>query len=137
MHSVYRGAMIATRGIFVILLIAFCAGSALRASNPTSALGMNLSGNNAEMPFLNVLKLADGWYTEDSSGTDTREEPLLYSTFVDANHYPTSHDRRPVPCRTVPPTHFYPGSRVSNGGPRFASRRSLYVSGRRGLQLDN
>ena len=67
--------------------VAYAQGS---TTQPPSALGMNLSGAQEEMPFLNVLKLAGGWYTEDSSGTDTGEERSLYSTFVDSNHYPTS-----------------------------------------------
>ena len=61
--------------------------------NNTNTLGMNLAGGNGgdvEMPFLNVLKLSGGWYTETALGADTGEESTLYSTYADSNHYPTN-----------------------------------------------
>lgn len=56
-----------------------------------SILGQNLSTGQEEMPFLNVLKLAGGWYAEGCPGNcGQSDETLLYSSFLDANHYPTS-----------------------------------------------
>jgi hypothetical protein len=57
---------------------------------PPSTLGMNLSAAQEEMPFLNIMKGTNGWYTENSSSSDTEEETALYTNFIDSNQYPTS-----------------------------------------------
>jgi hypothetical protein len=70
-----------------------------------SSIGVDLSPST--VPFLNVLKNSGGWYTENSSGTDTGEEAALYSTFVNGNHYPTSLTTG-GPCPSGPcPSHTF------------------------------
>ena len=78
------------RIVTALLIVTCLSGHRAYGQTQTSSLGMELSGSSAEMPFLNILKLAGGWYPEDSSGKYTGEEHLLYSYFLDDNHYPTS-----------------------------------------------
>ncbi len=67
-----------------------------------SSLGMNLSGNQEEMPFLNVMKMTIGWFTENSSGVDTHEESSFYANCIDSNQYPTTLGA----CQSLP-THTF------------------------------
>ncbi len=58
----------------------------------TNLNAMNPNGGVAEMPFLNILKEATPWHTTTaiSVGSGTGEEKLLYTSFLDANGYPTT-----------------------------------------------
>ncbi len=78
----------------LISAVAFSSVHAVAQSpvNQTSPLGTNLAEvyyYSVEQPFLNVFKTAGGWSTVHN-GTDTGEEILLYTSFLDANGYPTT-----------------------------------------------
>ena len=77
---------------FVSLLGLSCIrATAQSAPNQASPLGTNLAGvsyYSAEQPFLNIFKTGPGWSTRNN-GTETGEEVLLYTSFLDANGYPT------------------------------------------------
>jgi len=80
-------------GVFVSLFCLSCVyATAQTSSNVASPLGTNLTGvsyYSAEQPFLNIFKTGPGWSTLNN-GTDTGEEVLLYTSFLDANGYPTT-----------------------------------------------
>jgi chitodextrinase len=67
-------------------------------SNQASPLGINLttvSYATPEHPFLNIFKTGGGWTPRNSNyvnagGQPTGENALLYSSFLDANGYPTT-----------------------------------------------
>ena len=65
-------------------------------SNAASPVGTNLADvtwYTTEQPFLNIFKTGGGWTTVamvNGSNMDTGEEDLLYSSFLDANGYPTT-----------------------------------------------
>lgn len=93
------------RSLLVILFAALvCGPSAFAGMAPTfmwysgsapsavSSLGMNISANNEEQPFENILKFGGDWWAENSSGSYTgdTDEAVLYANCLDANHYPTT-----------------------------------------------
>ena len=61
-------------------------------ANASSPLGVNVNTATGSYPFLNAFKMGGNWQTATTSNckTDTNEESLLYSNFLDSNGYPTT-----------------------------------------------
>ena len=75
-----------------LLALPVVQATAQTAPNQASPLGTNLADVNyysSEQPFLNIVKTGGGWSTLQN-GTETGEEVLLYTSFLDANGYPTT-----------------------------------------------
>jgi hypothetical protein len=61
----------------------------------TGPIGVNLGTlvlNSPELPFLNIMKQAAGWWTRSAISQGTGEEAALYGQALDANGYATTLD---------------------------------------------
>jgi hypothetical protein len=91
------GRIFALAALFALALPQLAAADAVNLRNRTSAVGMNLQRHYSfqpQLPFLNVLKMAEAWRETPAGGGACNQTNQPYSGATDANGYPTELGNR-------------------------------------------